>query len=323
MEYAKVKENYTFKAENVVVADSKRLDTRCIRGLTVLKDKRIAIMKSDTSIQIINPENFACEAKTEAQIKPTPFSKFKEGKLCTLENGNIASFFLTNEISVFSVENNKLTKVGSFNNDYFLKEWFYMTPLSKNRFATNINNIISIWKGDAPFQNEPLKEIDCGGDVLRFIKLYEKETIAVLLNNEIRLYSLEDYSLKETIPIDTKTTNGCGLVQFDDDNLIIGAGVFNLKDKIYKKIYSDSDSEKEHSLTRGVRLRGNKVLMTDSCYVSDSYRCECYYNYYIHVMDPTTNEYSTKMEQTILYLEVIDEHTLIRTEKDKAYIYKY
>ena len=63
--------------------------------------------------------------------------------------------------------------------------------------------------------------------------------------------------------------------------------------------------------------------MTDSCYVSDSYRCECYYNYYIHVMDPTTNEYSTKMEQTVLYLEVIDEHTLIRTEKDKAYIYKY
>lgn len=323
MEYAKVKENYTYDAGNIVVIDSKRLDTRCIRGLTVLKDKRIAILKSDTSIQIINPETFACEAKTEVQIKPTPFTKFKEGYLCTLENGNIVCFYLTKEISVFSVEGNKVTKVGSFTNDYFLKEWFYMTPLSKNRFATNIKNIISIWKGDAPFQNEPLKEIDCGGDVLRYIKLYEKETIAVLLAKELRLYSLEDYSLKETIPIDTKTTKGCGLVQFDDDNLIIGGGVLNLKDKIYKNIYSDSDNEKDHGLVRGIRLRGNKVLMSDSCYVSDSSRCECYYNYYLHVIDPTTNEYSTKMIDTVLYLQVIDEHTLIRTDKDKAYIYKY
>lgn len=323
MENANANENNTYKAENIVVINSKRLDTRCIRGLTVLKDKRVAVLRSDTSIEIINPENLAIETKTQPIVKPTPFSQFIEGNLCTLENGNIASFYLKNEVTIFSVEKDKVTKVGSFTNDYFLKEWSDMIPLSKNRFATKTKNAITIWKGEAPFQNEPLKEIDCGEEIFSLIQLYKKETLVLRLNQELRFYSLEDYSLKETIPVDDKKVNGFGLVQFDEDNLIIGAGILNLKDKSYKELYSDPDSEKSHCFSTGIRLRGNKVLMTDSCYVRDSGRCECYSNYYFHLLEPKTNEVTTQSTESACYFKVIDEHTLIRTEKDKAYIYKY
>lgn len=62
------------------------VDKKCIRASALLKDGRLALMKTDTSIHIYNPKNnFKEDCSTQSGTIPEDFKKNYEGSLCILE----------------------------------------------------------------------------------------------------------------------------------------------------------------------------------------------------------------------------------------------
>lgn len=210
-------------------------------------------------------------------------------------------------------------------NDYFkTKKWSHLTSLfSKNRFATTEGNTISIWKGDAPYQSEPLKEIDCQEAIQNLLAVEGKEILAVNCKSSLKLYNTEDYSFITTINYGCPP--GSAFFQFDDENIIIGELMVNINKGTSSSIYDDPDKECSHCLKKGAKLGNGLVVMDDSCYISDSSRCECYTNNYVHVINPKTKKVKTaeaNWEGLHGWINLND-HTVISIHVDKMIVYNY
>lgn len=301
-----------------------RLDVRCVRAFKVLKDKRIATMKSDTSLNIIDTKQ-KCKvvAQSTPYLKPSPFKEFIKGSLIELENGNLAANFTQNEIVFFSVNNDKIEKIGSFNNDYFLKDVHSYTALSKNRFATIKEKKISIWKGDAPYQNDPVKEIDFGEtNVYNMLRLEGTETLIIKLDGVIKLYNMENYSEISSIPIERY--GGDAIFQFDDTHVILGQCILDISTKTVKRYHTDY-SDHRSSFVNGIKLRNGYIQVDDSCDISDSYKCECYSVDYSKILNPLTGngKIVKRYGDGLNDWTYIDENTVVGIKLDKMNVFTY
>ena len=59
--------------------------------------------------------------------------------------------------------------------------------------------VLSIWKVDVPFQNDPLKKIAFVDNIFSFLQLKGKEILVVRFESKIAFVNLEDYSIVNSL----------------------------------------------------------------------------------------------------------------------------
>ena len=327
--------NKNYSIEDIKQELSLKLDNDAIRGLTVLQDGRIAYMKTDTSIHILNPkDNFKETASTQGlETIPSKFNAgFTVGSLCTLSNGNIASFHETDEVDIYSINENTLTKIHTISSAIFCAQRksvkVNLVPLPGNKFSfiTDYDRKkISIWKGDAPYQNEPLKEIELNENISSYFPLKDKNVIVVVFDNNKRiLVDIETGNTIETLE-SNKKAKGKGCFLYDADTLVIGNYFYNLKDKTWKD-YTEVPDKQDciNNFDGGLKLRGNRILMVNNDYDYDSEDIQDP-NYHFRLFEPFKKDYGKqKIEELPNYEFVtINEETFALWNKQTLYVYKY
>ena len=282
-----------------------------IFAYAILHDKRIAYVKEDSTVEIRDPKQ---DHKIVASSKPyftNPLSG-EQGILCELTNGNLITNFgnyESDEFVVFTIEKDSIYKVGVIKNikAKFSKD---LIPLSKNRFAVGKYKELSIWKGDVPFQNEPLKSIQFDELYIeKILKLEGKEILVIRFEKLIKLVNLEDYSIMYSFEL--PLYYGCVFFQYDEDRLVDNKYLINIKTKSFETIF---DTEKDFYFSNGIKLSNGYL------YIHSYYRYEKDFSneseHYLLVIDVNTKN------NTIYYgfqddgqMNAIDDHTFVKLDE--------
>ena len=321
------------------------VDKKCIRASALLKDGRLALMKTDTSIHIYNPKNnFKEDCSTQSGTIPEDFKKNYEGSLCILENGNLLSFYCTDVIDIYSITDNSITKIHSISISPYIANrqcGIFLEPLSKNRFAFSVyykneekeTFILYIWKGESPYQNKPINQIETQEIIESYYQIKGNNKLLVVLSprNQVRFLDIEDdVELVDIISLDD-TYDMCDFLQIDDNTLLIGQYKIDLEENERERNF---DSEKitdyfyyESSFEYYIKLRDNKILVTDGKR-NDDYPPGVgpYIVYNLRLIDPfkpiNENLLGNK-EMNLGHLMVIDQNTFISYTNTTIKVFKY
>ena len=288
-----------------------RLADNEILAYALLHNKRIAYVKKDSTVEIRDPKQ---DHKVVASSKPYythPLSG-AQGILCELTNGNLITNFgnyESDEFVVFTIEKDLIYKVGVIKN---IKAKFKndLIPLTKNRFAVGKYKELSIWKGNVPFQNEPLKSIEFDGlHIERVLQLEGKEILVVRFEKLIKLVNLEDYSIMYSFEL--PLYYGSVFFQYDEDRLVDNKYLINIKTKSFETIF---DTEKDYYFSNGIKLSNGYL------YIHSYYRYEKDFSNesepYLLVIDVNTKNnkigYGYKDDGQ---MNAIDEHTFVKLDE--------
>ena len=215
--------------------------------------------------------------------------------------------FYTDEFVVFAIDKDSLIKVGVIKNikAEYKKE---LIPLSKNRFGVFKSKVLSIWKGDVPFQNEPLKAIEFDLSIERMLQLEGKEILVVRFDKLIKLVNLEDYSIMYSF--DCPNLNGEVFFQYDEDRLVDNKYWINIITKTFETIF---DTTEDYYFTNGIKLSNGYLYIQSSHY----YETGCSYDSapYLFIFDVNTKKNKKVNHSENGQMNAIDDHTFVKLDE--------
>ena len=278
----------------------------------ILKDGRLATTGDYKEIKIVDPAN-----KFNVDISVTIDEK-NDFKIRQLDNG----LLITNDenLTLWSLTKTELKKEFCFE-----QKIRNMISLTNNRFAGVTKEGILIFKGEAPYNKEPIAIIGekCEDNDYYYTYLIQLKGKEILLsnNNNICLWDLTNYTLIEKNDI---YRNGKPMIQIDDDNIMISNQILNFA-KWEKKPWNDNTYWGTYFIC-GFTTKDGKVICVTYGHQQD------WGNYPIFILyDPKTNTYEkTDFDLAdVSSIAVLDDHTFYAssdasyTSDDSLIVVKY
>ena len=304
--------NATLKEELENIKITQSIDAfengNTIQGMIKLTDGKILVNSKDKTLKIFDPiNNYNCEftskLNTENEIV----------EIISLQNGHIVIAFKTPLLEIYSLNQNEIKKELSLT---LRKNYPSITSLTKNRFASigTTDTKIQIWKGDAPYSETPIAELE--GDYnskVCLTQLKDKEILAFGGCN-IYLWDLNDY---KCIKVIKSFYAGAFFTQLTDDIFASNENLINIqteeKTQYYKQWYVNIYS--------GMLLSNGKMVFT-SIYSDPDHGGS---DHSIGLFDLKTIIPAERTIEKFSYSNPIsiDEHTFITSKDNCIKIWKY
>ena len=207
--------NFYFVRPYNTIFVSNGQDIHCIAKLN---DNRIAFCHDNPDIFIMDPSKNT--QKNKDCVVDLTLKGHSETVLClaVLPNGNLISASKKNDIKVWSITQNESKCLATVENAH-QSEIRKIEILNDNTFATCGDSSIKIWNSDATTKKEIKVEI---GTVDSILYIKEKNILVAGVKNKILTYDLKDYKLIDTITVDIVDIGRKGIINIDNERLIIG-----------------------------------------------------------------------------------------------------
>ena len=282
------------ESEKIKLKEGYKIQDGVLYYLYKLKDGRIIALGEDNTFTLLNPSQ---TYKTDLQMK-IPCSR-----VCQLENGLIVT--VGNDITLWQLTQNELKKEFTIEN-----KLENVIPLTKNRFAGALKDIIYIYSGNAPYNKEPIAKLeghklneDCQ---LQFLQLKGKEIlISAKRWDSVRFWDLNTYTQTKKIAIGSELYASNLFMQIDEDHIMMNRFIFTMSTGELKEWKNDEDNE----MTDGFVRSDGKVVVTCNFNQGDWGSSQSFIVY-----DQKTGAFDKTDWKELWYLNslvVLDEHTIV------------
>ena len=270
--------------------------------LNILRDGRLASCSDDKS-----KNTFNCEITILGHTDDVfYFVEMKDGFLISCSGS------LDKSIRIWSISGN------SYKSEYIIEnahEYFIMKViiLSKNRFGSISKGKCKIWKGNLPYSETPIIELAHSDlEHKQILQLKDKEIMILFVNCNIQLWDLDEYKYIKEIKVNSI---GSSIVQIDDETLITGPEIVNIK----TESITEYNIQSFYVYKNIIKSRDNRALV-----FAKQLDFELGPHDREFLLVNPNKEYTYKpIGKTIKHLINIDKHTFITTKKNYFDVWKY
>ena len=280
-----------------------------ITAIIKLNDGRIAVCSTAQTIKFYDPfNNFSLHFTIPVEMNN---KDSKIDSMIQLQNDHIAlSSKGSEKLEIYSVTQTKSKKEFTIID----KDTFnYLAPLSKNRFGSISKGKCKIWKGNLPYSETPIIELAHSDlEHKQILQLKDKEIMILFVNCNIQLWDLDEYKYIKEIKVNSI---GSSIVQLDDETLITGPEIVNIK----TESITEYNIQSFYVYKNIIKLRDNRALV-----FAKQLNFELVTHDREFLLVNPNKEYTYKpIRKTIKHLINIDKHTFITTKKNYFDVWKY
>ena len=279
-----------------------------IKNMIKYNDDKIIMYSTDLTFKILDPlNNYNCDFTAKLNTQNAIY------RIICLDNGHIVITYKTPILEIYSFQNNEIKKEFSLTTSC---GYTSITSLTKNRFASvgSEDTKIRIWKGDIPYSETPIAELEGNySETVCLIQLEGKEILA-FAGEDVYLWDLNNY---KCIKIIKKFIAKVFFTQLTDDIFASNGNLINIqtgeKTEFYKEWFT--------IIYEGIKLSNEKLLFgatyqdCDHEWSSDS----------ICLFDLKTKKKYQKGVNGFIYNNpiIIGDHSFITIEENLINIWKY
>ena len=277
--------------------------TKAVRGLLLLKDRRIASCSDDGTVKIYDPfNNYACDKN----IKTFYYVVIS---MCEIDDGTIVAF-TDGEIWI----NKFVIKKTHSSNQWHPK----IISLPNNKIAScSWDGTVKIWKSNPPYSDKPIKVLNCFNKRVNSI-LYIKERDILISGSDSGILCLWNMSNYQYITVLTRIycCNANSIYQFDESRIIVGYYEFiyivNIDKCIVENEYRNMSLG---AMNCFIKLRDEKTIL---CGCGGGIFC------FYDIETKKVKIIKTSHNEEVFDLLLVDNETFLSCSKDKTIkLWKY